>query len=188
MKKALLFCCIPMLFRAAPLKAQDPSPDWTESRFEARFQPLDWLIGEWQGYGEFSDRTTYIHKRFSYEVAGVYLVERTVDVFPPPQPSTEFELHQDLSVLYRDNQTGEFTANTFFVETFVTDGAVRIGDDGNSFVVESERIHNGPPGMRTRITYSREGPDQFRLLFEIGMAGEEYRQVEEAHSSRIKRP
>ena len=53
--------------------------DWSGARFAARFVPLDWLIGEWQGFGQFAERTGYSHKRYEYEVAGTYLVERTLD-------------------------------------------------------------------------------------------------------------
>ena len=139
MIRFLLSVCLALVLPATSLAGQDQgtSPDWAEARYAVRFEPLDWLIGEWQGYGEFSNRTTYIHKRYSYEVAGVYLVERTLDVFPPPEPSTEFEVHQDFSVFYRDNVTGDFTANGFFVETFVTDAEVRVLEDGPIAVVEN---------------------------------------------------
>jgi hypothetical protein len=173
---------------AGPLEAQteEPTPDWSEARFEARFEPMAWLIGEWQGYGEFSDRTTYIHKRYSYEVAGMYLVEKTLDIFPPPEVSTDFEVHQDFSVFYRENKTGEFSANGFYVETFVTGASVTLLDDGESFVVESSSIHNGPPGMRTRITYTRIGTDEFRLLFEIAPPELDYQVTEQSRFRRIR--
>lgn len=160
--------------------------DWSSARFADRFESFDWLIGEWQGYGEFSNRTTYIHKRFSYEVAGVYFSERTLDVFPPPEPTTEFEVHQDLAFFQRDNSTGALTATTFFVETFVTTASVKVLDDGESFVVESTSIQNAPPGMRTRMTYTRTGVDGFELLFELAPPGGEYQAMEEAVFRRIR--
>ena len=177
-----------VLFAVGSAFAQSdaPSQDWSEARFGARFEAFDWLIGEWQGYGQFEDRTTYIHKRYSYDVAGVYLVERTLDVFPPQEVSTDFEVHQDFSVFYRNNQTGDFALNGFFVETFVTQAAVGVAQDGSSFVVESTSIYNGPPEMRTRMTYTRSGTDEFRLRFEIAPPGQEYRVAEEAVFKRIQ--
>ena len=186
--RGLALGCLGVALLAGSLGAQteEPTRDWSEARFDARFDGMAWLIGEWQGYGEFSDRTTYIHKRYSYEVAGVYLVEKTLDIFPPPEVSTEFEVHQDFSVFYRENQTGDFSANGFFVETFVTGASVTLLDGGESFVVESNSVHNGPPGMRTRMTYTRSGPDEFQLLFEIGPPGQEHRTTEKSRFRRIR--
>jgi hypothetical protein len=39
----------------------DDAPAWEGKRAAERFAPLDWLVGEWQGYGKFPNRTTYIH-------------------------------------------------------------------------------------------------------------------------------
>ena len=160
--------------------------DWSDARFAARFEAFDWLIGEWQGYGQFSDRTGYIHKRYSYDVAGMYFVERTLDMFPPPQPSTEFEVHQDFTVFFRDNLTGALSANGYYVESFVTDAAVTVAGGGDTFVVESRTIHNGPPGMRTRFTYTRTGEDDFTLHFELAGPAEEYSEIEVSRFRRIR--
>ena len=160
--------------------------DLSEARFEARFEAFDWLIGEWQGYGQFADRTGYIHKRYFYDVAGVYLVERTLDMFPPPEPSTQFEVHQDFTVFFRDNVTGAFSASGYYVETFVTDADVVVSEEGNSFVVESRTIHNGPSGMRTRFTYTRTGEDGFTLRFELAGPGEEYAEIESSRFRRVR--
>ena len=187
-KSSFLLAGAITILAPCPVVPQDTQPAGTssESRFSDRFESFDWLIGEWQGYGEFSDRVTFIHKSYAYEVGGVFLVERTLDMFPPPEPSTDFEVHQDLSVLHRDNQTGEFTATTFFVETYVTTAAVRVLEDGQSFVVESTSIQNAPPGMRTRMTYRRLGPDRFALHFELALPGQEYSTMEESRFKRIR--
>ncbi len=187
-RSGLLLAGAVTLLAPGPGAPQDTQPAGasSESRFSDRFEPFDWLVGEWQGYGEFSDRVTFIHKRFAYEVAGVFFVERTLDMFPPPEPSTEFEVHQDFAVLHRNNQTGEFTATTFFVETYVTTAAVRVLEDGQSFVVESTSIQNAPPGMRTRMTYRKLAPDELGLLFELAPPGQDYAVMEEALFKRIR--
>jgi hypothetical protein len=43
--------------------------DWKDKRGRERFESLAWLEGEWQGYGKFSDRVTYIRKHYSFELA-----------------------------------------------------------------------------------------------------------------------
>jgi len=67
----------------------------------------------------------------------------------------------------------------------VTTAAIRVLADGQSFVVESRSIENAPPGMRTRMTYTRLGPDQFGLLFELAPPGQDYASMEESRFQRI---
>jgi hypothetical protein len=55
----------------------EDKPAWAGAVGEERFAPIAWLEGEWRGYGEFPDRVNYIHKTYEYDVAGMYLVERT---------------------------------------------------------------------------------------------------------------
>ncbi len=110
-----MYCRIAVIALALGLLVPQPimgqteasTADWGDARFAARFEAFDWLIGEWQGYGQFADRTGYIHKRYSYDVAGMYFVERTLDMFPPPQPSTEFEVHQDFTLRFELAGPGE---------------------------------------------------------------------------------
>lgn len=159
---------------------------WQDKSGSERFAPLHWLVGEWRGYGEFAKDTGYIHKRFYYDLAGMYLIERTLDMFPPKEPTTEFEIHQDFVVYSRGNESGALKARGFFVESFVTSAQVSVSADGNSVVIESIEIENGPPGMRTRFTISRQTKDQYKESFEIAMPGKDYSIVEELTMTRVK--
>jgi hypothetical protein len=142
------------------------------------FKPMEWLVGEWRGYGEFSDRTTYIHKSFSYRIRGRFLVEKTFDMFPPSEPSTEFEIHQDFVVYYNDG--GRLKAKGFYVESFVSNADVTIKDTQTDLIViEASRIENGPEGMRTRYTI-RKGKDEdhFTATFEIALPERDFVMIE----------
>jgi hypothetical protein len=167
----------------APERAET---DWEGTTGAGRFGPLGWLIGEWKGYGKFEDRVTYIRKHFAYELAGHFLVERTVDMFPPKEPSTEFELHQDFTVYSRENDTGRLRARGFFVESYVTRADVEASEDGSRIVVEALEIENGPPGMRYRFTITRVNDDRFTALFELAMPGREYRPLEQLEMARVR--
>lgn len=94
---------------------------------------------------EVSNRTAYIRKQYAYEIAGMYFVERTVDMFPPPEPSVAFEMHQDLTVFYRDDRSGDLKAKGFFVEGFVTSSTLDVQAGG-------ERIVITRAGLRVRRT------------------------------------
>ncbi len=160
--------------------------DWEDKHGDDRFTPLAWLVGEWQGYGKFTKRTTYVHRKYSYDLGGIYLVERTIDMFPPAEPSTDFEVHQDFVVYYRDTTAGDLRAKAFFVEAFVTSETVRIGEGGQRIITESTQIENGPPGLRTRFILTRETDDRFKETFEIAKPGKEYELVEESVFKRLR--
>ncbi len=129
------------------------------------FEDLAWLEGEWQGFAVAGERSNVTHVEYRYEQAGRYLVERTVAMFPPGEPSTEFETHQDMTVYYEIG--GEVRAKGFFVEGFVQSSRVSV--DGLTVVIESLEIEGGPPGMRTRMTYERaaDSEDAYSGRFEI---------------------
>ncbi len=188
----LSFCVVTALallvlvLAAGPGVAQEEAMDWKGKVGAERFGPMAWLEGEWQGYGEFPDRTNYARIVYSYDLAGIYLVERTVALFPPPEPTTDYEIHQDFTVYYRNSTTGGFTAKSFFIEAYVVSSTVEVLEDGSVIVVESTDVENGPPGMRSRTTISREGDDAFALTFEIAMPGKDYSLYEEMTMRRVR--
>jgi len=153
-------------------------------RGAARFGPLAWLVGEWQGYGIFPDDTTYIHKRFDYETAGVHLVERTIDIFPPEDLGTDYQLHQDFAVYYRDGS--DYHVKSFFVEGFVWSSTVRVSSNGDTLLVATDQIENAPPTFRARITFIREGEDGFRGVFELAPDGQTFEVFERQVMRRIR--
>ncbi len=169
-----------------PAAAAEAENGWRDEIGAGRFGPIAWLEGEWQGYGEFPDRTNYIRTTFDYDLGGMYLVERNVAMFPPEELSTEYEIHQDFSVYYRDSATGGFVAKSFYIEGFVTSSTVEVLEDGDVIVIESVSLENGPPGMRSRSTFSRETEDRFSLTFEIATPGKDYSLYEEITMSRVR--
>jgi hypothetical protein len=162
------------------------SGGWESKRGDERFAPLSWLVGEWRGYGKFENRTTYIHRKYSYDLGGMFLIERTLDVFPPPELSTDFEVHQDFVVYYRETRAGALRAKGFFVESYVTSATVSVGGNKGPIVIETTEIENGPPGMRTRFTLTPLTADRFKETFEIAMPEKEFALVEELVMERIQ--
>jgi len=182
MRRALARTGATLVFALAVLAPSLAAQEPTTPRGADRFAPLDWLIGEWRGYGMFASDTTLVHKRYAYDTAGMFLVERTLDAFPPSEPTTDYQLHQDFAVYYR--VADGFAAEAFFVEGFVWHSAVRPTEDG--FVVETEAVDNVPPGMRGRVTVRREGEHRFRSTFELAGPGEEFRVIERSVMERIR--
>lgn len=146
---------------------------------------LEWLVGEWRGFGSFATRTSYIHVQFYYDLAGAVFVERTLDVFPPQMPSTEYEMHQDFVVYYRLEGSHRLRAKGFYVEGFVNSFDVEVSEDGGQMVCDSTVVENGPEGMRARWTIHRETHDLWTGRFELAEPGQEYRLVETQTMERI---
>ncbi len=156
------------------------------AREEARFAPIEWLVGEWRGYGQFgSGPTNYIHKTYVYEMGGMFIVGRTTSMFPPEELSTDYEIHQDWVIFYKAGED-VFKAKTFYIESFVTSEKVTVKEDGSVIVMETEQIDNAPPGMKTRMTWTRRSNDRFELHFELAMPGQEYSTAERIQMERIK--
>lgn len=132
---------------------------------------LAWLEGEWQGYSTMGDKHNLNRKWFAWEMGGLYLVERTVAVFPPAEPSTEYETHQDRAWYYAVG--GELRMKGFYSEGFVQNGTVAV--DGDTLTVLGTSVEGGPPGMRTRLRYVRQGDDRMTGSFEIDWDGGGFR-------------
>ncbi len=133
----------------------------------ARFPDLAWLIGSWRGYGQFSGRTTYITKQFAYALDGITLVERTLSVFPPAEPDTEYEVHLDEVHYFRSGE--DYEAIGFYVEGFVNFFHVSAGRDPLRIEAESYQVKNAPEGLRAKIIYQRQ--DDGKLTGEFQLAG-----------------
>lgn len=173
---------------AIPLSAQEEAAtqvafDPADKRADARFPGLAWLEGEWRGYGEFTNRTTYIHKTWEFDVAGIFLTERTIDMFPPAEPSTEFEVHQDLTVFYWDGTT--LKAKGFYVEGFVWNSLVSTTSEGH-IVIETAEVENGPPGVKARYTIRPDGADAFTATFELAFGDKDYGLMETLTMRRVR--
>ena len=134
----------------------------------ADLSDLAWLEGEWRGYSVMGDESNVNHKAFRLEQAGRYLVERTLSMCPPPEPSTDYETHQDMTVFYAVG--GELRAKGFFVEGVVQSSTVTV--EGPKVTVESLEVEGGPPGMRARLVYERDGEDRFTGTFDVDWSGE----------------
>jgi len=156
----------------------------TDSTNSARLSEIDWLVGEWRGYGVFSNRTTYIHKSFSYEIGGKFLVEKTIDMFPPDTPSTEFEIHQD-QVFYFLN-ADKLEAVGFYGEGFVNCFNLTVEQSAPKLIAQTYDVKNAPSGIRARITYEQEGDDHLQGIFELAMPGKQFDIVEKLTMERIK--
>lgn len=169
----------------SPAGAQEQSE--APLRYAERFSGVDWLVGEWRGLGVFErvdNNTTYLHRVYSYDMAGMFIQERTIVLLPPDSLTSDYGIHQNMSVCYLDTIENQHRSRTFVIESYVSTALWTMTDDG--MVGESTEIENGPLGMRTRFTIQKESPDRFLETFEIAMPGEEYMTTERLLLMRVK--
>ena len=178
MPGVIALCFIGLSVIGSPAYAQSPCTQGDDP-----LCPLAWLEGDWRGYGLFASDTTYIHKRFARDLRGTVLVERTFDIFPPDEPTTEYEVHEDFTVYHADGSV--VRAKSFFVEGFSWRSVVRVSESGDSIVVETEGVENGPPGSRARITMVRAGPDAFTSVFELAFGSAPLAVYERSRFTRL---
>ncbi|MBU0741518.1 hypothetical protein KKG45_06675 [bacterium] len=155
------------------------APLWVAA---ADLSDLAWLEGEWQGYSLMGETSNVNHKEFRFAQAGRYLVERTLAMFPPAEPSTDYETHQDMTVFYAIG--GELRSKGFFAEGLVQSSAVTV--DGPRVIIESTEVEGGPPGMRARLVYERAGYDRFTGVFEVDWSGGGYECYQTYEFSRLR--
>lgn len=148
-----------------------------------KLNELDWLLGEWQGYGIVGKQYNLIRKTYAYEIGGVFLVERTLSMFPPGKPDTEFEMHQDFLVFHQNVE--QLAAKGFYIEGFVSQATVSVAEGGSQILIESTAIENGPPDTRTRYTLNRESTDAFTGQFEIAWPGQDFELSQKITLKRI---
>ena len=63
----------------------------------------------------------------------MFLIERTIDMFPPDSLTTEFEIHQNFAVYYVDTFSNSIKAKKFFVESYVQSSTVTIHNNAVSY-------------------------------------------------------
>lgn len=146
-------------------------------------ESLRWLLGEWRGYSIVGKKLNTIHKRVYLDLGGVFLVERTLSMIPPGGPSTDYEVHQDLTVFHAAGE--ELKAKGFFIEGFVSSDIVTVEKEGAVIKMESERVENGPPQMRTRYTLTRQSLDKYQGRFEIAWDGVKWQLSQKLTMQRV---
>lgn len=148
----------------------------------SRLPELDWLLGEWRRFGQFTDRASHIYKRFSYELTGMILVGRTQGFFPPSEVTIDFEIHQD-NVLYFRNGGG-LEAIGFYREGYVNLFRVSVTEKPSQLTAESYGVKHAPEGTRAKVIYERDGGSALHGEFLVARPGESLETIEKSVMER----
>lgn len=136
-------CLLPLLLVISVAgRAQQPSPapDW---------KPLDFLVGDWIGKGGGGPGQGSGNFSFHFDLDEHVLVRRNLANYPAANGRAAYH-HEDLMVVYPDDETKKLVADYFDTEGHVI--RYRVQDAPSGAIFLSEAAANGP---RFRLTYKK---------------------------------
>jgi hypothetical protein len=121
------------------------------------------LVGTWSGEGTGDPGSGTGGFSFSWDLQQRVLIRKSHADYPAAADRPAFS-HQDLTIVYRDTETGLAKAIYFDNEGHVINYAVSASPDARSIVFLSEIAPSMP---RYRLTYTMTGDEGIRMTFEI---------------------
>lgn len=131
------------------------------------WKDFDFVLGEWTWSGGGNPGQGKGTSSFEPALNGTVLLRKVHLDYPASEKRAAFS-HDDLLYVYHDPGDKSLRAIFFDNENHVIRYAVTPAQDGNSIQFLSDAA---PSGTRTRMTYTRIGPDSVTEKFEIAPPG-----------------
>jgi hypothetical protein len=154
-----------------------------QSKTDPRWAPLGFLIGEWVGEGTGEPGQGAGGFSFLPDQDGRILIRKNYANYPATKAKPAYS-HTDLTIIYQDTGESKLRAIYFDNEGHTIHYVVAPAADGNSVQFVSEASTSEP---RYRLTYSKTGPDQVGLRFEIAPPEKAFSTYIEAKARRKRR-
>jgi hypothetical protein len=138
-------------------------PQAPASGNEGTWTALGSLVGTWSGEGTGDPGQGTGGFSFAWDLQRKILIRKSHADYPATSDRPAFS-HQDLTLVYRDTDTGLAKAIYFDNEGHVIHYAVSASPDAKSIVFLSEIAPSRP---RYRLTYTMTGDEGIRMTFEI---------------------
>jgi hypothetical protein len=170
------FVFVLALLSGVVLAQEVPKDKWVE------WQPF---LGTWEGAGGGGPGQGTGSFTFSPELQGAILVRHNYSQYPATNGKPSYR-HDDLMVIYADEQAGKTRAEYWDNEGHVIRYLVELGDGGRRLVMASDPAQRGP---RYRLTYSKTSDNELKLTFEIASpeAPDKFKTYIEATAKRTKK-
>jgi hypothetical protein len=141
--------------------------------------PAQFLIGQWSGEGTGQPGQGTGAFSFTPDLEGKILVRKSFAAYPAAdgKPASR---HDDLTIVYRDETSGQLRAMYFDSEGHVIPYSVKAADGGGVVFVSE----GASTTMRFRLTYQSTGADRVKLKFEIAPPGKDFASYLEATARR----
>jgi hypothetical protein len=143
-----------------------------DAAVDDELKPFEWLIGTWQGTAEGAPGKGQQTRRYELILRGRFVMGTNRTTWEKTASHPEGEIHEDISLISWDRAAKRFVMHVFYVERFVAEHfGEQLGPDVWRFT--SERVQNGPAGMRSRETFERRD-GVFVSRFELASANEDF--------------
>lgn len=143
-----------------------------DAAVDTELGPLEWLLGTWRGTAEGAPGKGEQTRRYELILQGRFIMGTNRTVWQPTEAHGEGEVHEDISLFSWDRGAKRAVLHVFYVERFV---AEHVGEQlaPNVWRFTSERVQNGPPGMRSRETFEHRG-DLLVSRFELASGQKDF--------------
>jgi hypothetical protein len=169
-----------LLLLHPPVTGQQPSrPD--------PFQPLAFLIGEWEGTSEGRPGKGTVRREYSRALNGRFIHGRNRSEYPVQDKNPKGEIHEHQDWFSFDRGRKRLVLRQFHVEGFVNQYVEEAGSTATKLVFTTEAIENIPAGWQARETYVVHGPDEFEEVFELAGPGKPFEEYSRARLKRVAR-
>ena len=134
--------------------------------------PLGWLLGTWEGTASGEPGRGAQTRRYELALRGRFIMGTNRTAWSATAAHPEGEVHEDLSLIGYDRAAKRFVMHVFYVERFVSEYVCE-QTGAETWVFTTDRVQNGPSGMRARETLARSD-DELHARFEVAMPGSDF--------------
>jgi len=158
--------------QAPPSTAAAPPPATSAPASWKPFSELAWLVGHWSGTTSSGSRVGGRVVRFTMELSGNYLMERSSTIFPAEEGRAEESL-EDVGIWTYDRERRKYVASYFFSTGVSGTFEAEILPDGTVRLLALSLL-NYEPGSRARRTLKKVGDAGLDLSMDIALPGKDF--------------
>jgi hypothetical protein len=140
-----------------------------------KWQPFNFLIGKWEGYGTGKFGDSKIEREYEYLMGGTYIIGKNTSTYEKQEKNPKGEIHDHWDIVSYDKVRAKYVFRQFHAEditnTFSLD-SLKAAEGILEF--ESESIENFKEGWRAKEVYKIINEDEFIEIFYLASPGKEY--------------
>jgi hypothetical protein len=140
------------------------------------FEPLNFVIGTWQGTGSgFGNATSKISSEFNVMMGGKYIEIKNDSKFEPTDKKPEGENHIDWGMVSYDKSRKKIIYRQFNIEGYINQYVLNDSLTNDSkLVFETETIENFISGGKARWTVKKKSDNEIETIFDVSFPGKEF--------------
>jgi hypothetical protein len=152
-----------------------------------KWQPLNFLIGKWEGNGTGKFGDSKIEQKYEYLMGGTYIIGKNPSSYEKQEKNPDGEIHDHWDIISYDKVRAKYVFRQFHAEditnTFSLD-SLKAAQGKLEF--ESESIENFREGWSAKEIYKIINEDEFIEIFYLASPGKEYTEYLRNTFKRVK--